>query len=75
MQSAGNSGVYDAGPVTNITTPLVSIVIPTYARPEQLHDCLRALARQTMAADAFEVVVVDDGSATTCSWAASPSMA
>jgi len=45
-----------------MTTPLVSIVIPTYARPERLRDCLAALARQTMAADAFELVVVDDGS-------------
>ena len=42
--------------------PLVSIVIPTYARPERLRDCVAALARQTMPADDFEVVVVDDGS-------------
>ena len=47
---------------TTMSIPLVSIVIPTYARPERLRDCLAALARQTMAADAFEVVVVDDGS-------------
>jgi GT2 family glycosyltransferase len=45
-----------------MTTPLISIVIPTYARPERLRDCLAALARQTMAADTFEVIVVDDGS-------------
>ena len=45
-----------------MTTPLVSIVIPTYARPERLRQCLSALAAQTMPADAFEVVVVDDGS-------------
>jgi GT2 family glycosyltransferase len=45
-----------------MNAPLVSIVIPTYARPERLRDCLAALARQTMAADTFEVVVVDDGS-------------
>jgi GT2 family glycosyltransferase len=42
--------------------PLVSIVIPTYARPERLRECLAALARQTMPADTFEIVVVDDGS-------------
>jgi len=47
---------------TTMTTPLVSIVIPTYARPERLRECLAALARQTMAADTFEIVVVDDGS-------------
>ena len=46
----------------SMTNPLVSIVIPTYARPERLRDCLAALAQQTMAADTFEVVVVDDGS-------------
>ena len=45
-----------------MTEPLVSIVIPTYARPERLRDCLTALARQTMPTDAFEIVVVDDGS-------------
>jgi len=45
-----------------MNSPLVTVVIPTYARPERLRGCLAALARQTMAADAFEVVVVDDGS-------------
>ena len=45
-----------------MTPPLVSIVIPTYARPERLRECLAALARQTMPADTFEIVVVDDGS-------------
>ena len=48
--------------VNRMNAPLVSIVIPTYARPERLRDCLAALARQTMAADTFEVVMVDDGS-------------
>ncbi len=47
---------------TTMTTPLVSIVIPTYARPERLSECLAALARQTLHADTFEIVVVDDGS-------------
>ena len=42
--------------------PLVSIVIPTYARPERLRECLAALARQTLPAAMFEIVVVDDGS-------------
>ena len=45
-----------------LNMPLVSIVIPTFARPEQLSECLRALTCQTMAACDFEVVVVDDGS-------------
>ena len=47
---------------TTTIAPLVSIVIPTYARPERLRECLAALARQTMPADTFEIVVVDDGS-------------
>ena len=47
---------------TTMTPPLVSIVIPTYARPERLRECLAALARQTLPADTFEIVVVDDGS-------------
>ena len=42
--------------------PFVSIVIPTYARPERLRECLAALTRQTLPADTFEIVVVDDGS-------------
>lgn len=46
----------------DMNEPLVSVVIPTYARPERLRDCLAALARQTMPADTFEIVVVDDGS-------------
>lgn len=42
--------------------PAVSVVIPTYGRPMQLADCLAALGRQTLPRDAFEVLVVDDGS-------------
>jgi glycosyltransferase involved in cell wall biosynthesis len=38
------------------------VVIPTYGRPRQLRECLTALAAQTLPRDAFEVVVVDDGS-------------
>lgn len=47
---------------TPTTRPLVSVVIPTYGRPRQLRECLEALAAQTLPHDAFEVVVVDDGS-------------
>lgn len=47
-------------PILNV--PIVSIVIPTFARPERLSDCLRALTGQTLAACDFEVVIVDDGS-------------
>ncbi len=44
---------------------LVSVVIPTYNRPRQLRDCLEALSLQDFPADAFEVIVVDDGGAIT----------
>lgn len=43
-------------------TPLFSIVIPTYKRPEQLSACLASLARLDYPRDRFEVLVVDDGS-------------
>jgi len=41
--------------------PLVSVVIPTYRRPELLGRCLEAMKRQRYARTQFEVVVVDDG--------------
>ena len=39
-----------------------SVIVPTRDRPGQLGDCLDALGAQSMAPDAFEVIVVDDGS-------------
>jgi GT2 family glycosyltransferase len=42
--------------------PLCSVVIPTYGRPHQLVECLRALAVLDYPRERFEVVVVDDGS-------------
>ena len=41
----------------------VSVVVPTYERPERLARCLAALARSDTAHIDLEVVVVDDGSA------------
>jgi glycosyltransferase involved in cell wall biosynthesis len=38
----------------------VSVVVPTYRRPDLLERCLTALARQRLSADQFEVVVADD---------------
>jgi glycosyltransferase involved in cell wall biosynthesis len=40
----------------------LSVVVPTYNRSAVLRVCLRALAAQTLPADRFEVLVVDDGS-------------
>lgn len=42
--------------------PAVSVIIPTYNRPEPLRACLASLARQDFPIEKFEVVVVDDGS-------------
>lgn len=38
----------------------ISLIIPTYNRPEKLRDTLNAIARQTMSPS--EIIVVDDGS-------------
>jgi GT2 family glycosyltransferase len=40
--------------------PELSVVIPTYKRPDTLPRALDALERQTVPPDAFEVIVVDD---------------
>jgi GT2 family glycosyltransferase len=42
--------------------PLASIVISTYNRAGALPATLEALGRQTLSADRYEVIVVDDGS-------------
>jgi glycosyltransferase involved in cell wall biosynthesis len=42
--------------------PAISVIIPTYNRKESLLRTLRALARQTLPADQFEVIVISDGS-------------
>lgn len=42
--------------------PLISVVIPTHNRSALLEQQLQAMSRQTMSAELFEVVVVDDGS-------------
>jgi len=42
--------------------PRISVVLPTRDRAALLADCLMSLTRQTIPADAFEVLVVDNGS-------------
>jgi glycosyltransferase involved in cell wall biosynthesis len=42
--------------------PRVSVVVATYDRPERLERALAALYAQTLPSDAYEIVVVDDGS-------------
>ncbi len=46
----------------NNMLPRISVVIPTFNRAELLAMALDALCRQTLPMDAFEAVVVDDGS-------------
>jgi len=41
----------------------ISVILPTYNRPAGLRRCLEGFAAQTAPRDAFEVVVIDDGSA------------
>lgn len=44
--------------------PLFSIIIPTYNRPHQLHECLKSIERVEFPKKRFEVIVVDDGGKT-----------
>lgn len=44
--------------------PLISVIVPTFNRPDKLRTCLNALAKLDYPRDRFEVVVVDDGSPT-----------
>lgn len=48
----------------NQARPFMSIVIPTYNRPDQLAICLRACSRLDYPRDRFEVIVIDDGGVT-----------
>lgn len=42
--------------------PAISVVIPTYDRPDRLAACLDGLALQRPSPAGFEIVIVDDGS-------------
>jgi len=44
-----------------IESLFLSVIIPTYNRPEQLVNCLQALSRLDFPGERFEVIVVDDG--------------
>ena len=48
----------------NQARPFMSIVIPTYNRPDQLAICLCACSRLDYPRDRFEVIVIDDGGVT-----------
>ena len=40
----------------------ISIIIPTYNRPDKLAACLNSISKQSISTEDFEVIVVDDGS-------------
>lgn len=42
--------------------PYLSVIVPTFNRADKLNLCLSALERQNLAHEAFEVIVVNDGS-------------
>ena len=46
------------------SAPVFSIVLPTYNRPEMLRRAISSVCRQTFRD--FELIVVDDGSTTSC---------
>ncbi len=43
-------------------SPRFSVIVPAYNAAETIGACLEALSRQTVPPDAYEVIVVDDGS-------------
>ena len=51
-----------SAPARAATTLDFSIVVPSYARPQQLATALAALARQAWPIERYEIIVVDDGS-------------
>lgn len=50
--------------MTTTCTPAFSIIVPVYDRPDEIEDLMRSLAAQTD--KGFEIVIVEDGSKTTC---------
>jgi GT2 family glycosyltransferase len=55
-QKTGGASMIEAAP------PLVSVVVPTYSRPDLLRACIEAVLGQRCSFP-FEVIVVDDGGA------------
>ena len=51
-----------AGDGATVTSPVLSVVIPTRNRPESVLRLLRSLSAQTLPRQDYEVIVVDDGS-------------
>ena len=45
-----------------MSLPFISIVIPTFNRPERIRECVNALKALDYPRESFEVILVDDGS-------------
>ena len=66
MRTPGTFGSRDAAENMKRSggrAPRISVVIPTFNRPQELRVCLDGFANQTAMPGEFEVVVIDDGSA------------
>jgi glycosyltransferase involved in cell wall biosynthesis len=63
LPRSDHTGVTSSYPSAQAASPKLqaSVIIPTYNRRESLLAVLRALARQTVPADQFEVLVIADG--------------
>jgi hypothetical protein len=59
--AAAWSGASDAPAAFGTATPRLSVVMPTYKRPDLLTRCLDRLVNQSLPGDAYEIIVVDDG--------------
>ena len=57
----GSSLNWYLGRDCNGCQPLISVVVPTYQRPDALQRCLRALTTQELPREHYEVIVIDDG--------------
>jgi glycosyltransferase involved in cell wall biosynthesis len=60
-QGSIRRGAIAAGAKHVNSTPLISVVIPTRHRPEELRACLESLAGQSLPRTEWEVIVVEDG--------------
>jgi glycosyltransferase involved in cell wall biosynthesis len=60
MQSTTTMAAAPPGSSLHTHTPAVSVVVPTCARPALLERCLGALLQQSLPAQDYEIVVVDD---------------
>jgi glycosyltransferase involved in cell wall biosynthesis len=56
-----SANLHASATFSEMTRPLVSVVVPTYNRPEMLEGCLRSILDQTY--PNVEIIVVNDGGA------------